>query len=164
MVLTALLVTLVVIALAFIGGWIVQAGKRSRGAPGQGSAAPTPLGIGIGFVTNFFDTLGIGLYAPCMIMVALLGMDPKAAFPIMMGSCAFLMPVGSLQFIRLGSYDLRAAVGLAIGGIPAVLIAAYVVRELPLDVVRWLVLVVVIYTAAMLLRAAQAKPADPTGR
>jgi hypothetical protein len=43
-------------------------------------------------------TLGIGAYAPIMIMVSLLGMNPTAAFPIMMGSCAFLMPTASAQF------------------------------------------------------------------
>jgi uncharacterized membrane protein YfcA len=90
-----------------------------------------------------------------MILVSLLGMDPKAAFPIMMGSCAFLMPVGSMRFIREGRYALKASVGLALGGIPAVLLAAYVVRELPLSAVRWLVIVVVVYTAVSLLRAAQ---------
>ena len=50
-------------------------------------------------------TIGIGLYAPCMIMVSLLGMNPIAAFPIMMGSCAFLMPVASLRFIRFGAFS-----------------------------------------------------------
>lgn len=99
-------------------------------------------------------TLGIGLYAPCMVVIYLLGMTPKAAFPIMMGSCAFLMPVGSARFIREGSYNLKAALGLAIGGIPGVLLAAFIVRSLSLDVVRWLVVAVVIYTAAMMLRSA----------
>jgi uncharacterized membrane protein YfcA len=100
-------------------------------------------------------TLGIGLYAPCMIMIALLGMNPKAAFPIMMGSCAFLMPIGSLRFIDRGAYDVRAALGLTLGGIPAVLIAAYLVKSLPLDTVRWLVLFVVVYTAVTMLRSAR---------
>jgi uncharacterized membrane protein YfcA len=117
-----------------------------------------------GVVGNFalgaLMTLGIGLYAPCMILVSLLGMNPKAAFPIMMGSCAFLMPVGSLRFIREGSYDLRAAMGLALGGVPGVLLAAYIVKELPLYLVRWLVIVVVVYTATTLLRAATTATAE----
>jgi uncharacterized membrane protein YfcA len=107
------------------------------------------------FMLGALMTLGIGLYAPCMILVSLLGMNPKAAFPIMMGSCAFLMPVGSLRFIRERSYNLRAALGLCLGGVPAVLLAAYVVRELPLWAVRWLVIAVVVYTAATMLRAAR---------
>jgi len=112
------------------------------------------LGMGINFVLGALMTLGIGLYAPCMIMVSLLGMNPTAAFPIMMGSCAFLMPTASVQFIRKEAYSLSAAIGLAIGGIPAVLVAAFIVKSLPLGAVRWLVVVVVIYTAASLLRSA----------
>jgi uncharacterized membrane protein YfcA len=112
----------------------------------------------LGFLGNFMlgalMSLGIGLYGPCLIMISLLGMNPTAAFPIMMGSCAFLMPVGSAKFISKGSYNLRAAVGLALGGIPAVLIAAKIVKSLPLYYVRWLVIIVVVYTAVMMLRSA----------
>jgi uncharacterized membrane protein YfcA len=117
------------------------------------------IGIAANFVLGALMTLGIGLYAPCMILISLLGMNPKAAFPIMMGSCAFLMPTGSLRFIREKSYDARAALGLAIGGVPAVLIAAYIVRELPLYAVRWLVIVVVVYAAVSMLMSARAERA-----
>ena len=109
------------------------------------------LAVGINFALGALMTLGIGLYAPCMIMVSLLGMNPAAAFPIMMGSCAFLMPTAGFQFVSKGKYDVRAALGLALGGIPAVLIAAYIVRSLPLDYLRWLVVIVVVYTAVSLL-------------
>ena len=116
----------------------------------------TRLWIGVigNFMLGALMSLGIGLYGPCLIMISLLGMNPKAAFPIMMGSCAFLMPVGSAQFIRKGSYNLKAALGLALGGIPAVLIAAYIVKEMDLKYVRWLVVIVVLYTAFTLLRSA----------
>jgi len=116
----------------------------------------TKLALGIvgNFTLGALMSLGIGLYGPCLIMISLLGMNPTAAFPIMMGSCAFLMPVGSAKFVRKGSYNLRAAIGLAIGGIPAVLIAAYIVKSLPLYYVRWLVIVVVVYTALTMLRSA----------
>jgi uncharacterized membrane protein YfcA len=99
-------------------------------------------------------TLGIGLYAPCMILVSLLGMNDDTAFPIMMGSCAFLMPAASVRFVRSGRYDLRAALGLMIAGTPAVLIAALIVKSLPLRAVKWLVVVVVVYTAIAMLRSA----------
>ena len=114
--------------------------------------------LAVGFIGNFvlgaLMSLGIGLYGPCLIMISLLGMNPTAAFPIMMGSCAFLMPVGSARFIRRGRYNLRAALGLTLGGIPAVLIATYIVKSLPLVYVRWLVIVVVVYTSVMMLRSA----------
>ena len=81
------------------------------------------VAVGGNFLLGALMSLGIGLYAPCMILVSLLGMSETTAFPIMMGSCAFLMPVGSLKFIREHSYSLRAALGLAIGGIPGVMLA-----------------------------------------
>ena len=114
------------------------------------------LGIAVAgnFVLGALMTLGIGLFAPCMILISLLGMDPKTAYPIMMGSCAFLMPVASLRFVRSGRYDRRAALGLALGGVPAVLIAAYIVKSLPLKVVQWLVVAVVVYTAIAMIRSA----------
>jgi uncharacterized membrane protein YfcA len=112
-------------------------------------------GLGGNFALGALMTLGIGLYAPCMILVSLLGMNPIAAFPIMMGSCAFLMPVGSLRFIERGSYRPRTALGLAVGGVPGVLIAAFIVKSLPLTALRWGVVVVVLYTAAAMLRSAR---------
>jgi uncharacterized membrane protein YfcA len=106
------------------------------------------------FALGALMTLGIGLYAPCMIMVSLLGMNPTAAFPIMMNSCAFLMPVGSLRFIREQSYSLRVALGLALGGIFGSIVAGVYVRSLELRTVRWLVIVVVVYTAVAMLVSA----------
>jgi uncharacterized membrane protein YfcA len=111
-------------------------------------------GVAGNFVLGALMTLGIGLYAPCIVLVALLGMSTKAAFPIMMGSCAFLMPVASITFIKKQSYSPRAAIGLALGGIPAVLICAKWVTDLDIHYVNWLVIVVVIYTAATMLRSA----------
>jgi uncharacterized membrane protein YfcA len=99
-------------------------------------------------------TLGIGLYAPCMILVSLLGMSERTAFPIMMGSCAFLMPIGSLRFIREQCYSLRNAVGLAIGGVFGVYLAVWFFSSLDLRTVRWLVIVVVVYTAVTMLASA----------
>jgi uncharacterized membrane protein YfcA len=95
-----------------------------------------------------------------MILVALLGMNPAAAFPIMMGSCAFLMPTSSVRFVRKEAFHVRAALGLAIGGLPAVLIAAYLVKSLPLTAVYWLVIVVVVYTAVNMLMTANDARAD----
>jgi uncharacterized membrane protein YfcA len=112
------------------------------------------------FVLGALMTLGIGLYAPCMILVSLLGLTPTAAFPIMMGSCAFLMPVASARFMTAQRYDVRASLGLTVGSIPAVLIAAFIVKSLPLTAVRWLVVVVVVYTAINLLRAAMRERAS----
>jgi len=117
----------------------------------------TDYKLGIAIVVNFFlgaiMTAGVGLYAPCMALVFALGMSPKVAFPIMMGSCAFLMPPASIKFIRSGAYNRKAAVAMAIPGVVAVLIAAFIVKSLPLDILRWVVLAVILYTSATMLYA-----------
>jgi uncharacterized membrane protein YfcA len=82
-------------------------------------------------------------------------MNPLVAFPIMMGSCAFLMPVGAARFVSSGRYNRRVSLGLAIGGIPGVLIAAYIVKSLPIDWLRWLVLVIVTYAAISMFLSAR---------
>ena len=120
------------------------------------------VAIGGNFVLGALMSLGIGLYAPCMVLVGLLGMSERTAFPIMMGSCAFLMPVGSLKFIREKAYSLRAALGLAIGGIPGVLLAAYIVKSMDLKTVRWLVIVVVLYTALTMLKSGLTEKGEQT--
>ena len=125
---------------------------------GGTSIGLTGMTLGIGIVGNVIlgalMTLGIGMYAPSMIMISLLGMNPAVAFPIMMGSAAFLMPVAALRFLPKNAYSLRPAIGLALGGLPAVLIAAFIVRALPLTTMRWLVVVVVTYAAITMLRSA----------
>ena len=101
-------------------------------------------------------TLGIGFFAPCMMVTYLLGMDPRAAFPIMMGAVAFLGPGASVPFIRQKRYSLKSALGLTVAGIPGVLLAAFLVKSLPLGALRWLVIVALVYTAILMLRSAAA--------
>jgi hypothetical protein len=127
--------------------------------PGGGSAlslAPSWIAVGPAahVVLGALMTFGIGLYAPSLIMLSLMGLDPKAAFPIMIGACAFLMPVSGIRFINTDRIDMRVVGGIALGGIPAVLIAAYAVTSMPLVYLRWGVVAVVLYAAVVLLRAA----------
>ena len=144
------------IALLVAAGFTLMAIFNKQAGGGEALALTGGM-LAVGIIGNFMlgslMSLGIGLYGPCLIMISLLGMNPKAAFPIMMGSCAFLMPTGSTRFIRKESYNLRAALGLALGGVPAVLIAAFIVKSLDLYYVRWLVVIVVVYTALTLLRS-----------
>jgi uncharacterized membrane protein YfcA len=134
--------------------------KNLNWVPGSGDAlalhGPTLIfAVGVNFLLGALMMLGVGLFAPCLILVSLLGMSPLAAFPIMMGSCALLMPVGGARFVRSGRYNVSAALGLAIGGIPGVLVAAFIVRSLPIAWLRWLVLIVVVYAAVQMLRSAR---------
>ena len=154
--------------LALIGAATLMALGQLQIGPAGGDALALGNGrlvVGIvgSVILGGLMTIGIGLYAPCMIMISLLGMNPRAAFPIMMGACAFLMPMASVRFIKRHAYSVRPALGLAVGGIPGVLIAAFIVKSLPLDYVRWLVVVVVIYTAFAMLRSAYVDRRTPEG-
>jgi uncharacterized membrane protein YfcA len=112
------------------------------------------LAVAINFVLGALMSAGIGMYAPCMITLALLGMHPLAAFPIMMGACALLQPVASLRFFQTGKFAWGPSLGLAFGGVIGVLVAAYIVTSLPLIALRWLVIVVIAYAAFAMLRSA----------
>jgi uncharacterized membrane protein YfcA len=120
------------------------------------SLAPSALVVALvlNFVMGALVTIGIGSYGPSLVLFSLLGMEPRAAFPIMMGSGAFTCLVAAMRFVSSRRYVAPAALGLALGGIPGVLLAVWLVQSLPLDIVRWGVIVVVFYTAVTLIRSA----------
>lgn len=153
----ALLVAAAVYALTNLG---LLPGGGDALSLGGGRAA---IAVAAHFALGALMTFGIGLYAPSLILLSLLGLNPIAAFPIMMGACAFLMPVAGLRFLRSEQIDLRVVLGIVAGGIPAVLLAALVVKSLPLEALRWGVVAIVTYAAVMLLRTAvrMSPPPDP---
>lgn len=153
--------------LLFVAAIVIVA-RLTDTIPGGGDAiglrgARLYAGLAGNFVLGALMTLGIGLYAPCMILVSFLGMNVATAFPIMMGSCAFLMPAASVRFVRSGRYDLRAALGLTLAGTPASLIAGLWVKSLPVRAVNWLVVAVVVYTALAMLKSARSPAPDTRG-
>jgi uncharacterized membrane protein YfcA len=127
--------------------------------PGGGSATGLPIvptmvailaSFGFGILANF----GVGNYAPTLVMLSLMGMDPRLCFPIMATGGSLMGAGASVRHIAIGQIDLRIVLGLALGGIPAVLVAAFIVKEMPVEILRWLVFVVVVYTSAIMFRAA----------
>ena len=114
------------------------------------------LAVGASLLLGALMTIGIGMYAPTMILLALLGVHPLAAFPIMMGACALLMPVAGVRFIRSGWLAWGPALGLSLGAVVGVPLAAFIVKSLPLAQLRWLVVAVVLYAAFAMLRSALA--------
>jgi uncharacterized membrane protein YfcA len=129
--------------------------------PGGGTASSLPPTLTIiAIAANFFFGVllnyGVGNYAPTLVILSLMGMDPRLCFPIMAGAAALMGAGASIRHIKTGNLDLRVVMGLTIGGIPAVLFAAYIVVTMPIELLRWLVLVVVLYAAVIMLRAALA--------
>jgi len=143
---------LIVVAIMMLSGLLnlMPIGGTANGLTG----IKLMIAIFCNFILGALMQLGVGLYAPCMALIYALGMNPLAAFPIMMGSCAFLMPAGSVQFVKKAAYDRKASIAITLFGSVGVLIAAYIVKSLPLEIVKWLVLIIVIYTAIMLLGSA----------
>ncbi len=140
---------------ALLATFILMISSLTGVLPSAGTAIGlTGWKLGVGIIGNFIlgilMTLGIGLYAPCMAMIYFLGMSPIAAFPIMMGSCAFLMPVASVKFIKEGAYNRKASYIISIMGIIAVLIAAYIVKNLPIKMLSWIVAGVIFYTSGIM--------------
>jgi uncharacterized membrane protein YfcA len=137
--------------------------------PGGTATSLAPLAFAIvvaaSFAFGILVNLGVGNFAPTLVLVSLLGMDPRAAFPIMMGSGALLVLVASLRIIRTRPLNLPLVIGMSLGGIPAVLVAAFIVKSLPITQLRWGVVAVVTYAAAVMLHAAltnerKASPAE----
>lgn len=160
-----------VMGVALLVAAVIFFAQQMEWMPGGGDAIGlSGIKLIIGIVGNFIlgalMTAGIGLYAPNMVLVSLLGMSPATAFPIMMGSCAFLMPVASVKFIREGAYNRKASLAITVLGFVSVFVAAYLVTSMPLYWLKWLVTVVVTYTGITLLYAASknknvpAKPED----
>jgi uncharacterized membrane protein YfcA len=148
-----------VVAIALLVAAAAYAMTNLHLFPGGGTASSLPLGLmivaiaanfGFGLLLNF----GVGNFAPTLVMLSLMGMDPRLAFPIMAGGAALTGAGASIRHIMIGEIDLRIVLGLAIGGIPAVLVAAFIVKTMPLELLRWLVIVVVLYAAAIMGRAA----------
>ena len=115
------------------------------------------IGIVGNFILGALMTAGIGLYAPCMALVYFLGMSPKVAFPIMMGSCAVLMPIASAKFIKEGQFPRKASLAITIGGVLGVFIAFYLVKSLPMDILKVLVIIVILYTSFTMLKQVLSK-------
>ena len=148
-----------VVGCALIVAAIMYALTNLHLMPGGGTATGLPpslmvIAIAANFLFGILLNFGIGNYAPTLIMLSLMGMDPRLSFPIMAAGAALTATGASLRYISIGEIDLRIAVGIALGGIPAVLVAAFIVKSMSLELLRWLVVGVVLYAALVMLKAA----------
>ncbi len=137
--------------------------------PAGGTANGLPLALTIvaivaNFVFGILLSFGVGNYAPTLAMLSLMGMDPRLAFPIMAAGAGFSGIAAGVQCVRKVNLDWRIVLGLTIGAIPSVLIAAFIVKEMDLVLLRWLVVVVVTYAGVVAAATALRKaPAGSAG-
>jgi Sulfite exporter TauE/SafE len=128
----------------------LPAGGTASGLP----PALTIVAICASFVFGLLANFGVGNYAPTLAMLSLMGMDPHYCFPIMASGASLMGAGSSMRFIKVPEIDLRIVVGLTLGGIPAVLVAALIVKQMDVDVLRYVITVVVFYAAAVMARSA----------
>ena len=148
-----------VVGVALIVAAVIYAMTNLDLMPGGGTAASLPLplmivAIAATFIFGALLNFGVGNYAPTLVMLSLMGMDPRLSFPIMAAGAGLAGTGASMRYLAMGHLDLRIATGITLGGIPAVLIAAFIVKSMSVDLLRWLVIVVVLYAAATMFRAA----------
>jgi uncharacterized membrane protein YfcA len=143
-------VGLLVAAAAMTAGnlHLMPAGGTAKSLPPLAMAVAAAASFIFAGLMNF----GIGFYAPTLITLSLLGLDPQAAFPVMIGAVTCLCPAAAVPLLKRREIDLRLVTSTALGAIPGILLAGFLVRSLPLETLRWLVVAVVVYAAFMLLR------------
>ena len=141
---------LAVIAYALINLHLMPGGGTATGLPTTLTAVAIVASFVFGVLLNF----GVGNYAPTLVLLSLMGMDPRLCFPIMAASAGLMGGVASVRHIQMGQMDLKIVLAIALGGFPAVLVAAFIVKEMPVEALRWLVIVVVLYAAAVMARSA----------
>jgi uncharacterized membrane protein YfcA len=149
-----LLIAAALFALANLGEIPAGGTATSLGSASFAAAASAT------FVLGLLVNVGIGIYGPLLIMFSLLGLDPRAAFPVMMGSAAFQMLADGIKLIRIRQLNTSLLLSMAVGAVPGVLIAAFLVRSLPLQPLRWGVVLVVSYAAICMLFSSTARAAD----
>jgi uncharacterized membrane protein YfcA len=145
------------VALLVAAALYAMANLHLMPAGGLATSLPVPLmaaAVAASFVMGVLLNFGIGHYAPSLLMLSLMGMNPKLAFPIMAAGGALTAAFVSSRHVAAKVADLRIVIGFLIGGIPGVLIAAFLVKDMPVEWLRWLVIVVVVYAAAVMLREA----------
>lgn len=147
----------VAIGLLLAGIAFVLAIAGAMPVGGTASSLPTGLtiiAIALSFILGLLANFGVGNYAPTLAILSLMGMDPHYCFPIMASGASLMGAGSSIRFVKVPDINLRIVVGLTLGGIPAVLVAALIVKQMDVDVLRYVITVVVFYTAAVMARAA----------
>jgi len=101
-------------------------------------------------IIGALGALGIGGYAPLLALALTLGLSSRAMFPIMSSSAALGGGFASIKFIKTGNYDRKASLAMTIVALLGVVIAAYIVKTLPLNILTWIVIGVIYYTSITL--------------
>jgi uncharacterized membrane protein YfcA len=103
------------------------------------------------FIFGALNNIGIGSYAPTMVTIYMLGMNPAVVFPIIMGACTFSMPIGSMEFIKYGQYSRKITLFASTFGVLGVLIGVYFVNKMDVLMLQWVVAAILLYSGTSML-------------
>lgn len=148
------------VALALLLAAALYAMANLKLMPLGGTAAALKMpwavaAVATNFIVGILANFGVGNYAPTLIILSLIGMDPHLVFPIMASGGAYGFLIVGRRHLGDSRLDVRIALAMAVGGIPAVLVAALIVKQMPVEPLRWLVVLVAVYAAALMLRSAR---------
>ena len=151
-----------IMGLALLATAVLMFCSKMGYMPGGGDAiglsgAKLAIGVVGNAILGALMTAGVGLFAPCMALTYFLGLSPQVTFPIMMGSCAMLQPVSSVKFIKEGAYPRKASLILSLCGAFGVFVAAFIVKSLPIETLKWVVMAVLVYTGASMIAGSMKK-------
>ena len=147
-----------------LAAFFVVAGKfglMPSGGEATGlSGGKLVLGMVLLLIYGALNNVGIGAYAPTMATVYALGLNPAIAFPVMMGACTFSVPIGAMEFVRLGQYGRKITLFSSVFGILGVLAAVFIVKSLDTSMLQWVVAVVILIAGADLFRTVIASASE----
>ncbi|MGL5268770.1 MAG: sulfite exporter TauE/SafE family protein [Spiroplasma sp.] len=121
------------------------------------------VGIIAFFIIGGLQSFGVGLYAPAIAIVSLLGMETIVAFPIMTCAGGFALPTTAWTFHRDNNYSPKVSYGLLIGGVFGTVAAFFIVFVgiqggfgIKMDsftyYLKWFAIAIMCYAAFMLLK------------
>ena len=125
-VITVLLVLLAVLGVLYLVAWGLEI--RKRGA----FAWPSPIELGIGFITDFFDTLGIGSFAPTISFFKVFKLVPDEQMPgTLNAGHAIPTIVEAFAFIAIINVDPLTLVLMILASVAGAWTGAGLVARLP---------------------------------
>lgn len=153
----------IVMGCAFVVVAFIMLSKQLGFFPNVGGEANGFTGIKLlvfALLMGLFAALmnaGIGMYAPAMALCALMGLNLAYAYPLAAGGCCAMMPTAGIRSIVADAIDTKVAFWMFLGSIPGTLIAALIVKSIPLTVLSWLVICVLVYTSFSLIQATRSE-------
>ncbi len=112
---------------------------------------PLIISIIVVFLLGALNMFGLGPTTPTIALLLLFGMNASAVYPIVMTANAIGCIVACISFIRAGNYHKKVSLITSIMGVVGVFLAVKLVKNMNLDVLQILMILILIYNAVTLM-------------